>query len=151
MAKNARSLIMVTCSNRQGGNSVPYIMTPHQWLGSKRWLLFRYKVVICQDISKFVLGALYVCKRSQTNCQCMNSSVGTRFLSLYRSGENHHHGVQNPPYSAERRVDGLCRRHFTVLPPLVLELVLGLAPVTVLDDPEEFREAANRQRLLQQS
>jgi hypothetical protein len=112
MAKSARSLIMVTCSNRQGGNSVPYIMTRHQWLGSKRWLLFRSKVPSVKVFSKSVLGPLYVCKRLQTNCQCVNSSVGTHFLSWHQSGENYPRREQSPPYSAERHPDGRRGRHF---------------------------------------
>jgi hypothetical protein len=58
-------------------------MTRHQWLGSKRWLLFRSKVVIYQGtvFSKIVLDPLYVCKRLRTNYQCMSSSVGTH---IYR-------------------------------------------------------------------
>ena len=83
MGKNARSRISVTCSNRQGGDSALYNMTRHQWLGSRMWLPFRSKVVVCQDISEGCYGyAVYVVKSYESNINVISSArIMTPILS----------------------------------------------------------------------
>jgi hypothetical protein len=70
MAKNARSRISVTCSNRQGGNWVLYNMTRRQCSGCRRRLQFRSEVVIYRIFPNFVTSTLYMCKALRTKCQC---------------------------------------------------------------------------------
>jgi hypothetical protein len=75
-------------------------MTRHQWLGSKRWLLFRSKVVICQ-------GIFEICFRLERNIPA-KSRV--------------HHVPLNDTLMVVVAEDIL-------LPELVLELVLRLVTV----------------------